>query len=922
MANNYENKFRQLARAVYRSLIGHQQACWSCFRGLYSKIIEGMIVRHTSVKRNSTSAEPYFIDDLHSFFTRLFGRRMVTNKPLSERRSEEICQRNNLCHKSKRGQSARRPKFIVGSWTKAFAIAACTLGFVGAAQAQEVTSASVSPTTYSGSGETLTFTINANTGNEVLSSPAVSSSIGVSYTCSPTSGGTNSNFTCSGTYTTQAGDATTGAGVYENATVTNRGGLTQMLIGGGNPTMSATYVAPSPPSDTTPPTITNMPANITQSTDPGVAAAVVSWTAPTYSDNVGVTSSGCFPSSGSTFSLGTTTVTCSASDAAGNTTSESFSVTVNDNEAPVVTVPADITVNTDPGQATAVVNFTPIATDNVGVTSLVSTPASGSVFPVGTTTVSVTATDAAGNTDTKTFTVTVNDGEAPVFTSSQADINVEISFNLTSAVVNFPTPTASDNSGTVTVTQTQGPTSGSAFPVGTTLVEFTATDPAGLTTTLQFNVTVSLIPPGTVTFIVNSPDDGTITFSSATPAFNTPVVVSGGTGSSGPLQVEPGTYAATYALPAGFVVTSASCSSGSGTVNVGAQSLALNFARGETYTCTLESFDIATPTATQIQNFMDNRGRQIMGNRPGQDRRIARVDGNASPNRVSLFGNDVTRGSSLVGVDVTRDRVDLSFASTSASEDPLSARSDWDVWAELSFTRYETSFSEGRFGVLHVGADYRIGQNAILGFGAQVDSVKEDVLGSTATTKGVGWMVGPYYTAQIDEGLYFDASLSYGRASNEVSPLGTFSDEFDSERWLGSISLFGSINQGNLNIQPNVSINYFEETSEAYVDSLAIPIAARTTRLGDIELGSRFTWSDPMGDFSNYLEFEGVYTFEAGDQIASTSTVQSGVRGRIGFGGMVMVSDQGTIEYGVRYDGIGDSDYEALSLNIGYSRQF
>jgi len=819
---------------------------------------------------------------------------------------------------SQGSQSVVRDKSPLRHWPRALVVSLMSVVTAGAVQAQEVTSASVSPSTYSAAGDELRFTVVMDTGIDVVSSPSVTSSIGITYTCTPTTGTTYTEVICSGIYTVQSGDVYAGATIVEGASATNRGnGYT---INGGNPGMTATYVASS--GDTTPPTITNMPADITQSTDPTFPSAIVSWTAPTYSDNVGVTSSGCLPASGASFNIETVTVTCSAADAAGNTASASFTVTVNDNEAPVVTVPADKIIGTDPGQAFAVVNFTPTATDNVGVTSLVSSPPSGSAFAIGTTTVSVTATDGAGNTDTKTFTVTVNDTEAPVFTSSQADIDVEIDFDRTSAVVNFPTPTATDNSGGVTVTQTEGIASGGNFPVGPTLVEFTATDGAGLTATLQFTVTVALIPPGTVTFVVNSPDDGTVSFTSATSAFNTSVAVAGGSGTSGSLQVVPGSYSVSYALPVGFAVTSASCTSGSGTVNTGAQTLSLSFTRGETYTCTLQSLNIAERTETQIQNFMDNRGQQIMGNRPGMGRRIARVRGNSNPNRVTLLGNTVTRGFSPFGVEVSRDRVDLSFASTSASEDLMSARSDWDVWVEGSFTRYETGYSEGQFGILHAGADYRIGQGAILGFGVQVDSVKEDVIGTVSTTEGVGWMVGPYYTADIGDGLYFDANLSYGQATNEVSPLGTYTDEFNSERWLASISLFGNIDRENLNIQPNISVNYFEETSDAYTDSLAVPVAAQTTRLGDVELGSRFTWSDPMGQFSNYVELEGIYTFETSGQVSTTSTVDTGMRGRLGFGGAAVVGDRGTFEYGIRYDGIGDDDYEAISVNLGYSHKF
>ncbi len=66
----------------------------------------------------------------------------------------------------------------------------------------------------------------------------------------------------------------------------------------------------------------------------------------------------------------------------------------------------DVTVHaTSPGGAA--VSFVPTASDAVGVTSLTSAPASGSVFPTGTTTVTVTARDAENNVGSAAFTVTV-----------------------------------------------------------------------------------------------------------------------------------------------------------------------------------------------------------------------------------------------------------------------------------------------------------------------------------------------------------------------------------------------------------------------------------------------------------------------------------------------------------------------------------
>jgi hypothetical protein len=158
--------------------------------------------------------------------------------------------------------------------------------------------------------------------------------------------------------------------------------------------------------DTTPPSL-NLPVNIlAEATGPG--GRVVSYTA-TASDLVGVTSFSCAPASGSTFPLGTTTVNCSASDAAGNSANGSFTITIVDTTAPTLTLPANITVpQTIP--AGAIVTFTASATDLVAPLNPVvaCAPPSGSTFPVGTTTVSCSATDTAGNTANGSFTVTVN----------------------------------------------------------------------------------------------------------------------------------------------------------------------------------------------------------------------------------------------------------------------------------------------------------------------------------------------------------------------------------------------------------------------------------------------------------------------------------------------------------------------------------
>lgn len=104
-----------------------------------------------------------------------------------------------------------------------------------------------------------------------------------------------------------------------------------------------------------------------------------------------------------------------ATDAAGNAVTCTQIITVNDQTAPVISCPANITTATPAGSCNAVVNFAVTATDNCGgPVTIITLPASGSVFPLGTTTVTATATDACGNSSVCTFTVTVTDGQLPV----------------------------------------------------------------------------------------------------------------------------------------------------------------------------------------------------------------------------------------------------------------------------------------------------------------------------------------------------------------------------------------------------------------------------------------------------------------------------------------------------------------------------
>lgn len=195
------------------------------------------------------------------------------------------------------------------------------------------------------------------------------------------------------------------------ATLLNNG---QVLVAGGASGLNSTDALASAEVFAFAPQI-NLPTNITVDAT-GPNGATVHYTATATDPNSGhslpIT---CNHASGSTFPIGTTTVTCSAKlpPPASLVTSGSFTITVEG--APVLHLPANITVDATSPHG-AVVTYSATATDpNTGnPVPVTCTPASGSTFPIGTTTVQCSAQKSPTLITKGSFTVTVNGAVAQI----------------------------------------------------------------------------------------------------------------------------------------------------------------------------------------------------------------------------------------------------------------------------------------------------------------------------------------------------------------------------------------------------------------------------------------------------------------------------------------------------------------------------
>ena len=187
----------------------------------------------------------------------------------------------------------------------------------------------------------------------------------------------------------------------------------------GNPTAGDFTVSVL---DTTAPTVTVPAAIVMEATGPTGAQTPFTVTASDLVDgDVPVL---CSAAAGDLFQIGSTAVECSATDAAGNTGTAVFGVTVVDTTAPALHLPADITMEAT-GPETLVA-FAVTADDAVTLDPTVTcTPMSGSGFIVGDHTVHCEATDTVGNTSTGDFSVTIQDTTAPELTLPSDDVVAE-----------------------------------------------------------------------------------------------------------------------------------------------------------------------------------------------------------------------------------------------------------------------------------------------------------------------------------------------------------------------------------------------------------------------------------------------------------------------------------------------------------------
>lgn len=625
--------------------------------------------------------------------------------------------------------------------------------------------------------------------------------------------------------------------------------------------------------------------------------------------------------------------------ATGGTAPYTFSVTAG-------ALPAGLTLGTD-----GTLSGTPTAYGSFSFTVTASDSTAGGAFSGG-----------------RNYTLTVN--QAPPSISSIAPSSGPTAGGqaVTITGANFYSVTSVTFGGTMAAFTVNSPTSLSvttpSHAEGAVDVAITA---GGGTVTATGGYTY--IAPGAVRFVVNNPDDGSYVFSSVTTALNFTVTTSGGTGQSANISLAPGSYSLSFTAPTGTGIASASCSPSTSTLNATAKTASLAIASNVTTVCTIDAVPAQRVTVETLGTALQTQSALIIANGPAVARRIDRLNGrDAGEGTASAFGKTLAGGlpfSADIGADQIRFSASLSgmrrlgdqshaFApandngvpaalaasatpaaglAATAATDAASAMTHrsgprFDVWVEGLLAEFDAAASsEGHFAILHAGADYLVTDDLLVGLGLQGDWLDMGTAGGSVSSRG--WLAGPYATLRLAPNLYLDARAAWGGGTFQVSPFGTYTDKVSSDRTLYSAALIGEFQLGDLTIRPEGRLTWYEETTEAYVDSLSVFIPEVEIKTGEASFGPDFEWTlkqDNGGVFLRRVGFDVIWTFQQ-DNTATQFTGapgldDTGVRGRVE-AGLAFIDPRGVeVSGGVFYDGIGGGDYSAwggtLKLSFGF----
>ncbi|PRZ50181.1 PKD domain-containing protein [Tritonibacter scottomollicae] len=672
----------------------------------------------------------------------------------------------------------------------------------------------------------------------------------------------------------------------------------------------------TPPLDTEPPVIDEI-ADVAVDTDSGVNTASVALVA-NVADNSGEVIAADFSIDGTViaspydFSVGTTQVTATAQDSAGNAaTPQTFEVTVTDTtppEAPVVAAP---TTRSD-GRAEVAGTAEPLSTVTV-------------TFPDASV---ETAAAGPGGTFEVVSATAQSSGEIKIVAEDSAANRSETT---TIAYV------GDDTRPTLTISALTGPSNGT-FSAAITLSEASTNfDASDLTLT---NASATMTGSGTQYSVVLTPDaDGTVAVSVGTNRFSD--AAGNGNEASNTSSVEYDGTAPTVSITgAPEVLAGASLIN----VNVTFSESVTGFAAGDITTTNANVVGLSGSGSDYVATLRAFGTGAVGITVPANVAVDAAGNGNLESNAVTIEDQTVEQTQRLIAsfmqsranqlISNQPDLVPFLSGSKQASFGLMATRgvgnfnvatgTKYPVWAQVKGAWSSSGDSDSTYVFGAFGVHRAISKNVLLGATLQFDHIAQDT--GASTVSGTGWMLGPYFVAKSsNHPLYFEGRLLYGETTNDISPFGTYEDRFYTTRMLANLKVAGDLSMGTTILSPFLDASYSTEDQHSYVDTLGNTIPGQDFKLGQVEVGLDFSQmlSVNTGELELWGGVSGIWSYSNGTgSVTTADPAYEGGRARVELGFNRQITAGQSVTGAAFYDGIGAAGFESYGLSLGYQLQF
>jgi len=546
-----------------------------------------------------------------------------------------------------------------------------------------------------------------------------------------------------------------------------------------------------------------------------------------------------------------------------------------------------------------------------------------------------------GGTVARTFTVT-NSGLAPLNLTSTPRVNITganaADFTLTTDATTPVTP----GGGTTTFTITFDPGA-----VGTRTATVTVNNDDADEGTYSFAIqgtgveASAVVTSATVTIIKKTSPvvagDGTFTFASDAGGLNgLSLATSGNSATSAAITVNAGNVAVTEDVIPGWKLSTIACTGDAdngSVVDVANRKVTIDVDANEAIVCTFTNVrdpdSVIRETHRVISNFMSERADVILSNDPDLADRFRTGGSNGQGNPLGFAAQGDARDIELSFATSLRAIRRAANAGAKRSVEGITADpgvetpARFDIWAQGTYARVDSTDRKSDVGLLHTGFDYRFSDNLLLGLMGQLDwtDQRERSTNTRTSADGVGWLIGPYLAARIHQNLILDGRAAWGQSYNNVNPLGLYEDDFNTNRWLVRGQVTGDFSWGNWTFNPSAGISYFSETQKSYVDSLNITIPSQTITLGRAEAGPEIRYNLQTKDgwqFAPHIGVKGIWDFDPANIVTAQGVTidSSGLRARAE-GGTVLIMPWGWSLNGTGfYDGIGAKDFQSYGGSV------